>query len=60
LALPVVIAIEATFGVFFRDRKNYPYAQNYYYERVFQRIATFGKLYERLHRTLDARRTVNG
>ena len=60
LALPVVIAIEATFGVFFRNRKSYPYAQNYYYERVFQRIATFGKLYERLRCTLGARRTMHG
>jgi glucosyl-dolichyl phosphate glucuronosyltransferase len=52
LALPAVIAIEASFGVILRDRKRYPYPQNYYYECVFQRIATFGKLYERLRCTL--------
>jgi glycosyltransferase involved in cell wall biosynthesis len=60
LALPVAIAIEATLGVIIRDRKRYPYPQNYYYERVFQRIATFGKLYERLRCTLGARRVVDG
>jgi glycosyltransferase involved in cell wall biosynthesis len=55
LALPVVIALEATFGVILRDRKIYPYPQNYYYERVLQRIATFGKLVERL-RAMGVRR----
>ena len=60
LALPPVIAIEATIGVIMRNRMTYPYPQNYYYERVFQRIATFGKLYERLRSTLGARRAVDG
>jgi len=54
------MAVEATFGVILRDRKLYPYPQNYYYERVFQRIATFGKLYERLRCTLGLRKTVDG
>jgi glycosyltransferase involved in cell wall biosynthesis len=48
LALPFVTAFEATVGVLLRDRRAFPHAQNYYYERVLQRAATFGKLYERL------------
>ncbi|OGO37442.1 MAG: hypothetical protein A2W35_16290 [Chloroflexi bacterium RBG_16_57_11] len=60
VVLPVVIATQASFGVVLRDRKIYPYPQNYYYERVFQRIATFGKLYERLCYALGARRAVDG
>jgi glycosyltransferase involved in cell wall biosynthesis len=60
LALPAVIAIEATLGVLLRNRTNFPHPQNYYYERVFQRIATFGKLYERLRCYLGVGRAVNG
>lgn len=55
LGMPGVIAFEATLGVLFRNRRVFPFAQNYYYERVFQRIATFGRLYERLRCTLHAR-----
>jgi glycosyltransferase involved in cell wall biosynthesis len=60
LALPAILAIEATMGVLFRNRRIYPYPQNYFYERVFQRVATFGKLYERLRCTLGIRSTEDG
>jgi len=60
LALPIIISLEATLGVLLRDRHAYPYTQNYYYERVFQRIATLGKIYERLRCVLGARRSLNG
>jgi glycosyltransferase involved in cell wall biosynthesis len=54
LALPVLITVEASLGLLLRDRHTYPYAQNYYYERVFQRLITLGKLYERLRCVLGA------
>lgn len=54
LALPFVTAFEATVGVLLRDRRAFPHVQNYYYERVLQRVATFGKLYERLRCVLRA------
>jgi glycosyltransferase involved in cell wall biosynthesis len=56
LALPVVIAVEATVGALLRDRRPYPYLQNYYYERVFQRVATLGRLYERLGCAVGSRK----
>lgn len=55
MAVPVVIALESTLGVLVRDRQAYPYVQNYYYERVLQRVATMGKLYERLRCSLGLR-----
>jgi glycosyltransferase involved in cell wall biosynthesis len=60
LALPVVIVIEATLGVLLRDRRAYSYPQNYYFERVFQRVAKLGKLYERLRCVVGFRRADNG
>jgi glycosyltransferase involved in cell wall biosynthesis len=48
IALPVVIALEATLGLLLRERKTYPYYQNYIVERVFKDISTWGKLYQRL------------
>jgi hypothetical protein len=60
LALPVVIALEASLGLLVRDRRRFPYPQNYYYERVFQRIATLGKLYERLRCVLGSERVAHG
>jgi glycosyltransferase involved in cell wall biosynthesis len=43
-----IILYECTFGVLFRNRQKYPYYQNYLYEDAFQKIAVWGKLYERL------------
>lgn len=60
LGLPWVIAFEATLGVLLRNRRAFPFAQNYYYERVFQRIATLGRLYERLRCTLNSRSATDG
>jgi len=60
LALPVVITYEATLGVLLRNRQSFPYVQNYYYEHVLQRIATLGRLYERLRCTLRARSAADG
>lgn len=60
LALPVVIAFEASVGAVLRNRQAFPFAQNYYYERVLQRVATFGRLYERLRCTLNTRSTADG
>jgi glucosyl-dolichyl phosphate glucuronosyltransferase len=56
LALPFLICLEATLGVLLRDRRLYPDVQNYYYERLGGRIATLGKLYERLRSVLGAER----
>jgi glycosyltransferase involved in cell wall biosynthesis len=47
-----VILYECTFGVVFRNRRKYPYYQNYLFECAFQKITTWGKLYERLRRNL--------
>jgi glycosyltransferase involved in cell wall biosynthesis len=60
LALPFVIALEASLGALLRDRRAYPYPQNYYYERVLQRVATLGKLYERARCALAAGREPHG
>jgi glycosyltransferase involved in cell wall biosynthesis len=60
LALPVILILEATLGALLRDRRTYPYPQNFYYERVFQRIATLGKLYQRLLCALGAGRDGDG
>jgi glycosyltransferase involved in cell wall biosynthesis len=59
LALPFILCLEATLGVLLRDRRAYPYAQNYYYERLGGRIATLGKLYERLRSVLGAGRSLD-
>ncbi|RMF90426.1 MAG: glycosyltransferase family 2 protein [Nitrospinota bacterium] len=40
------LSLELTRGVSRRDRKRYPYAQNYLYEEAFQHVATLGRLYE--------------
>jgi glycosyltransferase involved in cell wall biosynthesis len=47
-ALPVMIAWESTLGILLRDRKIYPYYQNYIIERIFKNISTWAKLYQRL------------
>jgi hypothetical protein len=48
VGVPIIIIFEAFPGTFIRNRRRYPYWENYFYERIFKRIATFGKLYERL------------
>ena len=48
IGLPVIIIIETFPGTFMRNRRRFPYWENYFYERIFKRIATFGILYERL------------
>lgn len=48
VGVPIIILFETFLGTFMRNRHRYPYWENYFYERIFNRIATFGKLYERL------------
>jgi hypothetical protein len=40
--------LDLLFRVIFRDRKIYPYFQNYYYEHTTKYIATFGELAEQV------------
>jgi glucosyl-dolichyl phosphate glucuronosyltransferase len=53
LAIPILLIYETSFGLVLRDRRRYPYPQNYYYEHVLKRIAQLGKLYERLRRSFS-------
>jgi glycosyltransferase involved in cell wall biosynthesis len=46
--LPVLILYQITFGVLMRNRKRYPFPQNYFFEQVLEMIAKFGRSYERL------------
>jgi glycosyltransferase involved in cell wall biosynthesis len=48
LGIFFIILYECTFGILFRNRRKYPYYQNYLYECAFQKITTWGKLFERL------------
>lgn len=48
LAMPAVIFGEGTLGVLLRDRRKYPGWQNYYYEAIAARAATWGRLHERI------------
>jgi len=50
LGIFFIILYEFTFGVLFRNRRKYPYYQNYLYECAFQKVGIWGKLYERLRR----------
>ena len=43
--LPAWMASEAGLGVLLRNRKQYPYWQNYYYEVVFRHLALWAKVY---------------
>lgn len=51
-AMPVILAAEATVGVITRDRVRYPNWQNYYYEVVAGRMATWGRIHERIRQRL--------
>lgn len=51
-AMPAILAAEATVGVIIRDRIKFPYWQNYYYEVVAGRMATWGRLHERIRQGL--------
>ncbi len=52
IGIPVVLMYACSLGILFRDRKKYPYFQNYFYERIMHWIAVYGKLYERLRCTM--------
>jgi hypothetical protein len=52
VGLPLLLVIEAVLGMLLRDRKKYPYYQNYLFEHVFYRVIMLGRLYERLKETL--------
>lgn len=52
VGIPFLIIYEALLGALFRNRKTYPYFQNYYYEHLFHRVIVFGRLYERLRQSI--------
>lgn len=54
IGMPFLILYEAILGVIFRNRKTYPYYQNYYYEHLFHRMIVFGRLYERLRQSTSS------
>ncbi|MBN1147307.1 MAG: glycosyltransferase family 2 protein [Anaerolineales bacterium] len=51
--LVLLILFEVTIGILLRNRRRYPYYQNYLYEQVFERVVKLGKLYERWRRFLS-------
>lgn len=46
--MPFLMIYQATLGVLLRNRSVYPYPQNYYVERVFHSLSTWGRHYQRL------------
>ncbi len=52
LGVPLIIAFEATLGGLLRDRKRYPFFENYFYEHVFDRFTTLGFFYQQMVSTL--------
>lgn len=52
MVLPLLILLEATAGMLFRNRQRYPAWQNYMYERVLSSVAVWGKLYERIRQVI--------
>jgi len=52
LGIPFIIFYEFTIGIITRDRNKYPLFQNYIYERILHLVRIWGKLYERLFRTI--------
>jgi glycosyltransferase involved in cell wall biosynthesis len=50
--MPFLIGYGLTLGALCRDRKEFYYPQNYYFEKLLNQIRLFGKLVERLRQTL--------
>ena len=47
------LVVDISLGVLLRDRVQYPYAQNYFYERTFRHLQILGALYEQHYQLLQ-------
>jgi len=52
IGIPVVLMYACSLGILFRDRKKYPYFQNYFYEQIMHWIAVYGKHFEQIRCTM--------
>ena len=54
IALSFLVVYQATLGVALRSRSRYPYAQNYYIERLFHSLASWSRHCERFRQNFTA------
>jgi len=55
VALSFLIVYQATLGVALRNRSRYPYAQNYYFERLFHSLARWSRHCERFRQNFSVK-----